>query len=95
MRLLQQILCCALPIFGLLGPAQSGEIALLPSAKLANATPALYAPYSKPEKRLHVTRRAASGTVIGATCSATACKTDDDCGSGCECGEDSKCDAGD
>ena len=95
MRLLLQIPCYALSIFGLLGQAQSGEIASLPSAKLANATPALYAPYFKPDKWLHVTRRDASGTVIGATCSATACKTDDDCGSGCECGEDSKCAAGD
>ena len=82
-------LCLALS----LGPARAQEIRLLPLAKFkrANASPILYAAYVRAEKRVFLVRRTASGAIIGATCSATACKDDNDCGSGCECNDDSVC----
>jgi len=56
---------------------------------------ALAAPFLAKGLGVQAQSAAKPGTVIGATCKATTCNTDDDCGSGCECGEDSKCAAGD
>jgi hypothetical protein len=74
-----------------LGPVRAQDFRPLPKFVLENASPILHAPYIRVEKPALLNRRNRSADAIGATCSATACKTDSDCGSGCECNDDSVC----
>lgn len=68
-----------------LGPLQS------PKFRAANASPILNAPYARTENIAFLILKARRGGAVSATCSATACKDDSDCGSGCECNDDSVC----
>ena len=83
------ILCLGLSF----GPAGAQDLRPIQSAKFksANATPILYAPYARTAKPAFIILKTRSGGAVSATCSAKACKDDSDCGSGCECNDDSVC----
>ena len=83
------ILCLGLSF----GPAGAQDLRPIQSAKFksANATPILYAPYARTAKPAFIILKTWSGGAVSATCSAKACKDDSDCGSGCECNDDSVC----
>lgn len=75
------------------GPARAQDLEPLHAAKFkaANASPILNAPYARTESIAFLILKARRGGAVSATCSATACKDDSDCGSGCECNDDSVC----
>ncbi len=83
------ILCVGLSF----GPARAQDFTLLqsPKFKAANASPILNAPYARAENIAFLILKARRSGAVSATCSATACKDDSDCGSGCECNDDSVC----
>lgn len=83
------ILCLSLSF----GPAGAQDLAPIQSAKFksANATLILYAPYAATAKPAFIIHKIRSGGAVSATCEAKACKDDSDCGSGCECNDDSVC----